>query len=248
VSTCPMTVRVGIADDHLLVREAVRQMLEEATGIDLVAVCSDADAMRAAIREHDLDVAVVGIRMRPDMTDDGIRLARELRRTRPRTGVVVLSDHCDPAHALALLEDGSDGRAYLLKDRLYDRAQVADTVRRVAEGGSVIDPKVVEIFVEYESRPPAARLDSLSPREEEILAHMSDGESNAGIATSLGLTKRAVEKHINGMFAKLQLPVDPRISRRVHAVLMFLSDPRSRDRRPTATRPSRSRPGTSARP
>jgi DNA-binding NarL/FixJ family response regulator len=224
-----MTVRVGIADDHLLVREAVRQMLEDATDIELVAVCSDADAMRAAVREHDLDVAVVGIRMRPDMTDDGIRLATELRRTHPGTGVVVLSDYCDPAHALALLDAGSDGRAYLLKDRLYDRTQIADTVRRVAQGGSVIDPKVIEVFVQSDSGPAVARLDSLSPREEEILAHMADGESNAGIASSLGLTKRAVEKHINGMFAKLQLPVDPHISRRVRAVLMFLADARSRE-------------------
>jgi DNA-binding NarL/FixJ family response regulator len=221
LSPFPMPVRVGAADDQLLVREAVSELLEGAQGIDLVVVCSDADSMRAAVAEHALDVIVVGIRMGPDMTDDGIRLAMELRRTHPRTGVVVLTAYCEPSYALALLEGGSDGRAYLLKDRLYDRAQLVDAIRRVAQGGSVIDPKVVEVLVDSGSRP---ALDSLSPREREILAHMSRGESNAGIAESLGLTTRNVEKHVNGVFAKLDLTVAPGASRRVHAVLRFLAE------------------------
>ena len=219
-----MTLRVGVADDHLLVREAIAEMLHGAPGIELVAVCADADAMRRAVTEHDLDVVVTDIRMGPDMTDDGIRLAAELRRTHPDVGVVILSAYCEPAYALALLNAGSDGRAYLLKDRLFDRAQLGETIHQVAEGSSVIDPKVVESLVNSESRPTLA---ALSPRELEILAHMAAGESNAGIAASLGLTKRAVEKHINGMFSKLELPVTPEISRRVRAVLMFLSEDRS---------------------
>jgi DNA-binding NarL/FixJ family response regulator len=216
-----MTLRVGVADDHLLVREAIAEMLHGAPGIELVAVCADADAMRDAVAEHALDVVVIDIRMGPDMTDDGIRLAAELRRTHPDVGVVVLSAYCEPAYALALLNAGSDGRAYLLKDRLFDRTQLADTIKQVAQGGSVIDPKVVEALVNSESRPTLA---ALSPRELEILAHMAAGESNQGIAASLGLTKRAVEKHINGMFAKLELPMTPDVSRRVRAVLMFLSN------------------------
>jgi DNA-binding NarL/FixJ family response regulator len=186
-------------------------------------VCEDADALRAAVDEHALDVVVTDIRMSPGMCDEGIQLAAGLRTSHPHVGVVVLSAYCEPAYALALLDAGSDRRAYLLKDRLHDRAQLSATISQVAQGGSVIDPKVVDVLVQSESRAGAV-LASLSPREQEILAHMAAGESNTGIADSLGLTKRAVEKHINGMFSKLDLPVTPEVSRRVRAVLMFLAE------------------------
>lgn len=218
-----MALRVALADDHLLVREAISEMLHAAADIDLVVLCEDADALRAAVAEIDLDVIVTDIRMPPDMTDDGIRLATDLRRTHPELAVVVLSAYCEPAYALALFKDGSDGRAYLLKDRVHERAQLLTTIRQVAQGGSMIDPKVVEVLVRADARGPGAALDSLSPRERQILAHMAAGESNGGIAESLGLTKRAVEKHINGMFAKLELPATPEVSRRVRAVLLFLA-------------------------
>jgi DNA-binding NarL/FixJ family response regulator len=156
------------------------------------------------------------------MTDEGIRLAAQLRRTHPEVGVIAMSAHSDPAYALALLEGGSEGRAYLLKDRLHNRAQLLATIETVARGGSVIDPKVVEALVHGRSRQVRSPLDILTPREREILVEMARGASNAAIAETLGLTKRAVEKHINSVFAKLDLPLSGDISRRVRAVLLFL--------------------------
>jgi len=162
--------------------------------------------------------------MPPTHTDEGIQLAARLRETHPRIGVVVLSAYCEPAYAFALLEGGSDGRAYLLKDRLGSRSQLLSTIETVASGGSVIDPKVVETLIHAESGQTHSRLGSLSPREREVLVEMARGASNASIADALGLTKRAVEKHINSVFAKLELPVTPDSSRRVRAVLLFLSE------------------------
>ena len=157
------------------------------------------------------------------MTDEGIRLAARLRRTHPDVGVIVMSAYSEPRYALALLEAGSEGRAYLLKDRLHSRAQLLATIETVARGGSVIDPKVVEALVHGRPRQRAARRSTLlTPREREILVEMARGASNAAIATALGLTKRAVEKHINAVFAKLDLPLSEDVSRRVRAVLLFL--------------------------
>jgi DNA-binding NarL/FixJ family response regulator len=217
-------LRVGVADDHLLVREAICSVLDGVPTFALAAVCAEANALRAAVDEQALDVVVADIRMGPTWSDDGIRLAVELRQTRPHVGVVVLSAYCEPAYALALLAAGSNGRAYLLKDRLHDRAQLVTTIDAVARGGSVVDPKVVEALVRSETRPAHPALETLSPREQQILAQMAAGASNAGIAESLGLTKHAVEKHVNAVFAKLDLPVTPEVSRRVRAVLMFLAE------------------------
>jgi DNA-binding NarL/FixJ family response regulator len=217
-----MAVRVGVADDSFLIREALTRLLGDADEIELVAVCEDGDELVAAIDTCHPDVVLVDIRMPPTMTDEGIRLAARLRGTHPEVGVVAMSAHSDPAYALALLEEGSEGRAYLLKDRLHTRAQLLATIETVARGGSVIDPKVVEALVHGRSPAVASPLDGLTPREREILVEMARGASNAAIAETLGLTKRAVEKHINAVFAKLDLPLSRDISRRVRAVLLFL--------------------------
>ena len=217
-----MAVRVGLADDSFLIREALARLLGDADDIDLVAVCEDGEELAAAIDTCHPDVVLVDIRMPPTMTDEGIRLATRLRRTHPEVGVVAMSAHSDPTYALALLEGGSEGRAYLLKDRLRSRAQLLATIETVARGGSVIDPKVVEALIHERSRPVGSPLDVLTPREREILVEMARGASNAAIAEALGLTKRAVEKHINAVFAKLDLPLSGDVSRRVRAVLLFL--------------------------
>jgi DNA-binding NarL/FixJ family response regulator len=217
-----MAVRVGLADDSFLIREALARLLGDADEIDLVAVCEDGEELAAAIETCRPDVVLVDIRMPPTMTDEGIRLAARLRRTHPEVGVVAMSAHSDPTYALALLEGGSEGRAYLLKDRVHSRAQLLATIETVARGGSVIDPKVVEALIQERSRPVGSPLDVLTPREREILVEMARGASNAAIAETLGLTKRAVEKHINAVFAKLDLPLSGDVSRRVRAVLLFL--------------------------
>jgi DNA-binding NarL/FixJ family response regulator len=217
-----MAVRVGVADDSFLIREALTRLLGEADEIELVAVCADGEELATAVDACHPDVVLVDIRMPPTMTDEGIRLAAQLRRTHPEVGVIVMSAHADPTYALALLEGGSEGRAYLLKDRLQSRAQLLATIETVAQGGSVIDPKVVEALVHGRSSQARSPLDVLTPREHEILVEMARGASNAAIAETLGLTKRAVEKHINSVFAKLDLPLSADVSRRVRAVLLFL--------------------------
>jgi len=216
-------LRIALADDSVLIREALASLIERAEGMELVAACADADELRDAVEARRVDVAVTDIRMPPTGTDEGIRLAAELRHTHPELGVVVLSAYCEPAYALDLLRDGSDGRAYLIKDRLHSPDHLIAAIEEVAHGGSVIDPKVVEALVSGEhsdrTRPLLA---ALSPREHEILAEMARGSSNQRIAEALGLTRRAVEKHINAIFSKLELPPTPDVSRRVRAVLLFL--------------------------
>ena len=217
-----MAVRVGVADDSFLIREALTRLLGDADEIELVAVCADGEELATAVDACHPDVVLVDIRMPPTMTDEGIRLAAQLRTTHPEVGVIAMSAHADPTYALALLEGGSEGRAYLLKDRLQSRAQLLATIETVAQGGSVIDPKVVEALVHGPSSHVRSPLDVLTPREHEILVEMARGASNAAIAETLGLTKRAVEKHINSVFAKLDLPLSADVSRRVRAVLLFL--------------------------
>ena len=212
-----MAVRVGVADDSFLIREALTRLLGDIDEVELVAVCADGEELTAAMDAHHPDVVLVDIRMPPTMTDEGIRLATRLRTTHPGVGVIVMSAYADPADALALLQSGSEGRGYLLKDRLHNRAQLLATIQAVSDGGSVIDPKVVEALVHGRSP-----LDVLTPREHEVLVEMARGASNAAIAEALGLTKRAVEKHINSVFAKLDLPPSDDVSRRVRAVLLFL--------------------------
>jgi DNA-binding NarL/FixJ family response regulator len=219
-----MALRVVLADDSYLVREALAHVLSDAPGIDLVAVCADRDSLMQAIAAEDPDVVVTDIRMPPGSDDEGIRVAAALRRSHPRMGVVVLSQYLEPRYALDLLAEGSDRRAYLLKDRVQRRAELTAAIEATASGGSVIDPKVVEMLVAARARVEASPLAGLTPREREILSQIAQGTSNAAIARSLGLSKRAVEKHINALFSKLGLPESEDLSRRVKAALLFLAD------------------------
>jgi DNA-binding NarL/FixJ family response regulator len=225
-------VRVGIADDSFLIREALTRLLSDVDEVELVAVCADGEELAAAMEPHQPEVVLVDIRMPPTMTDEGIRLATRLRTTHPSVGVIVMSAYADPAYALALLQSGSEGRGYLLKDRLHSRAQLLATIEAVSDGGSVIDPEVVDALVHGRSP-----LQALTPREHEVLVEMARGASNGAIAETLGLTKRAVEKHINSVFAKLDLPESHEVSRRVRAVLLFLGQAASAPHgAPTITR------------
>jgi DNA-binding NarL/FixJ family response regulator len=219
-----MTIRVALAEDSFLVREALTLLLAEEPDLEIVATCRDGEELRAALHEHEVDVVLTDVRMPPSMRDEGIQIAAELRETHPDLGVVVLSAHCDAAFALGLLETGATRRGYLLKERVHSRKQLTETIKAVASGGSVIDPKVVQSLVEARQRRASSPLAPLSAREHDILVEMAHGTSNAGIAETLGLSKRGVETHINVIFSKLALPSAPDVSRRVRAVLLFLAD------------------------
>jgi DNA-binding NarL/FixJ family response regulator len=223
-----VAIRVILADDSYLAREGIEQVLRAAsTAIEVVSTCDDLDSLLAAIETEHPDVVVTDIRMPPTNTDEGIRVAAQLRDSYPEIGIVVLSQHDDPAYALALLESGSEGRAYLLKERVRERAQLVTAVEEVARGGSVIDSKIVESLVGARARLDNSELAELTTREREVLAEIAQGKSNAAIAESLVLTKRAVEKHINAIFMKLGLAQADDVSKRVKAALMFLADTES---------------------
>jgi DNA-binding NarL/FixJ family response regulator len=198
-------------------------VLDRTDDIELVGVQGDLDALTAAIDEERPDVVLTDIRMPPTNTDEGIRLATALRSTHPDIGVVVLSQHVHPGYATALFEDGSDRRAYLLKERVKDQGELGRAVRCVAEGGSVIDPLVVENLLNARRVRERSQLDALTPRELEILGLIAEGRSNHAIAESLFVTKRAVERHINQIFMKLDLGESEDVSRRVKAVLLYLA-------------------------
>jgi DNA-binding NarL/FixJ family response regulator len=216
--------RIVLAEDNYIAREGIGQLLAMLSDVEIVAVCSDLDSLLAAVDAHRPDVVVTDIRMPPTGTDEGIRAAAMLRDTHPEIGVVILSQHDDPAYALALLESGSEGRAYLLKERVSDRGQLAAAVDEVARGGSVIDVKIVEALVRARSRSDNSPLAELTARERDVLAEIATGKSNAAIAESLVLTKRAVEKHINAIFMKLGLAQADDVSKRVKATLIFLAE------------------------
>jgi len=218
-----VAIRVVLGEDSFLAREAISGVLERAEGIELVAACDDLDALRGAIEETRPDVVVTDIRMPPGNHDEGIRLAGELRSTHPEIGVVVLSQHAEPTYASLLFEDGSERRAYLLKESVKDQGELSRALRAVAEGGSVVDPIVVEQLVDARRRREDSRLDTLTPRELEILGMIAEGRSNAAIADELVVTKRAVERHINGIFMKLDLRDAEDVSRRVKAALLYLA-------------------------
>ena len=221
-----MTVRVVLAEDNLIAREGVTRVLERSEDIELVATCADAATLRATIDETHPDVVLTDIRMPPDHTDEGIRAAVAIRASHPEIGMVVLSQHTDPAYVLALLDSGTDRRSYLLKDRVHKRGELVSAIHTVAEGGSVIDPKVVEVLVEERMRAARSPLTELTERELEVLSQIATGKSNSAIAESLVLTKRAVEKHINAIFMKLGLAAADDVSKRVKSALMFLADDR----------------------
>jgi len=218
-----VAIRLLIGEDHYLVREGVRRLLESSAEVDVAAACMDLPSLESAVVEFQPDVVLTDIRMPPTDTDEGIRLSEWLRDTRPMTGVVVLSQYAEADYALALFERGSAGRAYLLKERVFDLGQLLHAIREVAHGGSVIDPKVVEQLVAARTRAQEPLLGSLTPRERQVLAEVAQGRNNASIAAALFLTERAVEKHINSIFSKLALSEAQDVHRRVKAVLLFLA-------------------------
>jgi DNA-binding NarL/FixJ family response regulator len=221
---CPMPVSVALADDNLIVREGIAQLLAGQEDIEVIASCEDLDSLMQAVDELHPDVVVTDIRMPPTHTDEGIRLAALLRERHPKVGVVVLSNYAEAGFAMALLESGSEGRAYLLKERVHSRTQLAAAIHSVAAGGSVMDPKIVEPLMMAKSRSERSPLVELTAREREVLSEIAQGKSNAAIADSLVLTKRAVEKHINSIFLKLNLSDAEDVSKRVKAALLFLAD------------------------
>jgi DNA-binding NarL/FixJ family response regulator len=217
-----MAIRVVLAEDSFLIREGIAGMLDDIDGVELVEATADLDALRASVERTNPDVVVTDIRMPPTNTDEGIQFAAELRSTHPDTGVVILSQHAEPGYAMTLLEEGSGGRAYLLKERLTDQDELSRALHDVAAGGSLIDPRVVEKLVAArEAR--GSELETLTPRELEILGLIAQGRSNAWIASSLTITKRAVERHINAIFLKLDLGEPEDVNRRVKAALVYLS-------------------------
>ena len=219
-----MPIRVVLADDHYLVREGVHRLLEPVPDVEVAAVCSDLDSLLDAVEAKQPDVVVTDIRMPPGNSDEGIRAAERLRKTHPDIGVVVLSQYANPSYALALLDHGSAGRAYLLKERVEDVDEFVDAIRAVAEGGSVVDAKVVEALVAASARSDESPLNDLTPRERDVLREMAEGKNNAAIAETLFLTERSVEKVIHSIFLKFGLTWEPAVHRRVKAVILYLAE------------------------
>jgi DNA-binding NarL/FixJ family response regulator len=212
-------MRVVLADDSVLLREGIARLLEEA-GFEVVGQAGTAEELLLKVRSYTPDVAIVDIRMPPTHTDEGLRAAREIRERYPATGVLVLSQYLEAEYALDLLAESAEGVGYLLKDRVADFASFADAVRRVADGGSALDPDVVARMLGRRRR--ADPVDTLTPREREVLELMGEGRSNRGIAEALVVTPAAVEKHVTSIFAKLGIPQAAEDHRRVLAVLTFL--------------------------
>ena len=212
-------MRVVVADDTMLLREGVALLLGEA-GFEVVGQAADAEELVASVLDHTPDVAIVDLRMPPTHTDEGLRAALTIRAQHPGTGVLVLSQHADVGLAMKLLDSGAEGVGYMLKDRVADLDDFADAIRRVAAGGSALDPTIVSHLLS--KRRATGPLDEITAREREVLELMAEGRSNQGIAERLYITERAVEKHATNIFLKLQLPAAAEDHRRVLAVLAFL--------------------------
>jgi DNA-binding NarL/FixJ family response regulator len=213
-------VRVVLAEDSVLLREGVARLLREA-GFEVVGQASNADELLLKVRSYSPDVAIVDIRMPPTHTDEGLRAAQEIRERYPATGVLVLSQYAEPAYAMELLADSAEGVGYLLKDRVSDVNDFCAAVKRVAEGGSALDPTVVSQLVGRRRRDDP--VSDLSPRETEVLELMAEGRSNQAIGERLFITPRAVEKHVTSIFGKLGLAAAAEDHRRVLAVLAYLN-------------------------
>ena len=217
-------LRVVIADDHVLLRQGVASMLD-GEGFDVVAQAGDAEDVIRKVNAHHPDVAIIDIRMPPNGTDDGLRAAIAIRQAHPEIGVLVLSQYVEAAYAVELIGDDARGVGYLLKDRVGDFEEFAGALRRVAAGGSVLDPEVVHWMFGRERV--TSRLDELTPRELEVLGLVAEGCSNQAVADRLVISQRAVEKHVTSILSKLGLPTEPAAHRRVMAVLAFLEDARA---------------------
>jgi DNA-binding NarL/FixJ family response regulator len=218
-----VTIGVVLAEDNALLRHGLVRLIGAAEDITLLGSAADLHGLDALIEQHSPDVVVTDIRMPPSNTDEGIAVAARLRKERPETGVLLLSQYAEATYALTLLSDGTARRGYLLKERVADGDELADAIRRVASGGSVIDPTVVEGLVAANRQQPS-ELDALTPRETEVLGEMAQGKSNAAIAAALVLSERAVEKHTNSIFSKLGLSEEKDLNRRVSAVLVYLQN------------------------
>jgi DNA-binding NarL/FixJ family response regulator len=217
-----VVLRLVLAEDSYLMREGITALLGLDDDLELVAGCESYDQLLAAVDQHQPDVVITDIRMPPTQTDEGIRAAAAIRAEHPGIGVVVLSHYAEPEYALRLFEHGSDGLAYLLKERVADLDELATAIRRVADGGSVVDPKVVDALIKANAKEDSTVVDRLTEREREVLAGMAAGGSNAAIAEALFLSPRSVEKHINSIFTKLDLAQTDDAHRRVRAVLLYL--------------------------
>ena len=215
-------LRVVIVDDEYLVREGARSVLSGVPGIEVVGTAGGPDELMRVVDETQPDVVTLDIKMPPTHRAEGIEAARQLRAEHPRIGIVILSQYADPEYALELLRDGSQGMAYLLKERLGRPAQLVEALCTVAEGGSTLDPKVVDALMDAQRRRSRSKIHGLTDREYEVLALMASGRTNAGIASKLYLSQRAVEKHSHAIFRKLGLGEDLDINQRVSAVLFFL--------------------------
>ncbi len=216
-------IRIVLAEDNLLVREGLVSLISAVDDLEVVATCANYEELIAAAQTERPDVVLTDIRMPPDHQDEGIRAANELRDAQPELGVVVLSQFVDPAYALALLDAGTRGRGYVLKERVDEVDRLASAIRTVHGGGSFIDDDVVEALVRARTRMADSPLSTLSARELDVLREMATGATNSVIADSLGVSEHAVEKHSNAIFAKLHLTEDLEVNRRVKAVLLFLA-------------------------
>jgi DNA-binding NarL/FixJ family response regulator len=219
-----MVLRVVLAEDSLLMREGIVSVLALSDEIEVVDTCVDYDTLLASVAEYGPDVVVTDIRMPPTQTDEGIRAASEIRASNPDVGVVVLSQYVEPDYAMRLFEEGSDGRAYLLKERVGDVEELAWAIRRVADGGSVVDPQVVDALINARTDATPTVLDRLTEREGEVLAEIAKGGTNAAVGEALFISPRSVEKHVNSIFMKLDLSHETDTNRRVRAVLLYLAD------------------------
>ncbi len=215
-------MRVVVADDSTLLREGLVRLLEEA-GMEVVGQAADGEDLLRKVRAHKPDVAIVDVRMPPTHTDEGLRAAREIRAELPGVAILVLSQYVEVAYARELLAESAEGLGYLLKDRVADVGALTDAVRRVGAGGSALDPEVVSQMLGRRRREDP--LEQLTPREREVLGLMAEGRTNAAIAAELVVSERAVEKHVTGIFAKLELGTSGEDHRRVLAVLRFLDQP-----------------------
>ena len=215
---------VVLAEDSFIVREGIRMLLESTDEVDLVALAEDYDELIAVVADQEPDVVITDIRMPPTRSDEGIRAALEIREKRPDIGVVVLSQYAEPGYVLRLFEHGTAGLAYLLKERVGDLDELLAAVEQVTHGGSVIDPKVVEVLVSARAAKAGSKLDRLTRREQEVLEHVAAGKTNAAIARDLYVSERAVEKHINSIFTKLDLVFEQDVNKRVRAVVLWLAE------------------------
>jgi DNA-binding NarL/FixJ family response regulator len=222
-----VTIRVVLAEDNFLLRAGTAALLDALPDVELLAAVADAQELLAAVEEHRPDVVVTDIRMPPNHRTEGLDAAAVIRSRFPGTGVILLTQFADPQYAYELLRDGASGAGYLLKERIGDIAELERSLKQVAAGGSALDPQLVEALVTRKERADGSPLAGLTKREREVLEQMAQGKNNAAIAEALVLTDRAVQKHINSLFAKLGLGDNPGLDRRVAAVLTLL-DARSR--------------------